>query len=534
MNDAPRQKLREIIRLHGRDVIENPRRVENLLRDYCGEHRREISVLTMALEEHAVADMLHAPASALLRKVTLARLTQRLCDNLALSETAAHWSIETWAWAFDLISDAELNANGNQRASERGEIELTKRTLPQNSAPEKTGGKKASPNQTAPVKQTAQPQAAKAATVTLTSSTFIIAANGGGNYTSIGEALRKVPANSRLLIREGVYSESIVLDKNVEIVGDGALENIIVRSGDQSCVSMQTEKAAVRGLTLQGRGKSSGKAFFAVDIPRGALVLENCDISSDTLSCAAVHGVNAAPLLKNCRIHDGADSGIYIFDNARASIENCDVYRNANVNLAIAQGANPTIRNCRIFDGENGGIVVWGNGATATIEDCEITNHRLANVGISQSANPIFRRCKISGGRDSGVFIHQKGYGTFEECDIYGNRTAEVAVTDGSHTNLRRCTIHKGSAAGVFVGSRARALVENCNVYDNKTAGVSVYGESAADVRRCTIHRNGTVAVQVKENSRASVKDCDLRGNRIAAWETEHGVTVERENNRER
>ena len=83
MNDAPRQKLREIIRQHGQVIIENPRRLENLLRDYCGEFRREISVLTMALEEHAVADMLSAAPAALPRKVTLARLAQRLCDNLA-------------------------------------------------------------------------------------------------------------------------------------------------------------------------------------------------------------------------------------------------------------------------------------------------------------------------------------------------------------------------------------------------------------------------------------------------------------------
>ena len=529
MNDAPRQKLREIIQRHGRDVIENPRRLENLLRDYCGEFRREISVLTMALEEHAVADLLDAPASALPHKVVRARLAQRLCDNLALSDAAAHWSIESWAWALGLISDADLELKENYGESKESESGAAKSISPQSIAQNKFAGQNLSSNQTAQVKQTAQPQSAK-----ITTSTFIVSANGGGNFTSIGEALRNVPANSRLLIREGLYQESIVLDKNVEIVGDGAIENIIIKSANQSCVSMQTDKAIVRGMTLQGRGKSSGKAFFAVDIPRGALVLENCDISSDSLSCAAIYGVNAKPLLKNCRIHDGADSGIYIFDNARASIENCDVYRNANVNLAIAQGANPAIKNCRIFEGENGGIVVWGNGATATIEDCKISNHRLANVGISQSANPVLRRCKIFGGRDSGVFVHQKGYGTFEECDIYGNQTAEVAVTDGSNTNLRRCTIHNGSAAGVFVSNQARALVESCNLYDNKDAGVSVYGESIADVRRCNIHRNGTVAVQVKENSRARVEDCDLRGNRIAAWETEHGVTVERKNNRER
>ena len=527
MNSAPRQKLREIIQKYGRAVIENPRRTENLLRDYCGEFGREIFVLMMALEEHAVTDLL--AASALPRKVTMARLSQKLSDNLALSDAAARWSIETWAWALELISDAELAANETEMAAEQSGMKFAEDAL-QNTAHKTAAKGNSSPDQTAQIKPAASIQIAS---VTAANTIFIVSADGSGNYASIGDALRNVPANSRLVIREGVYHESIVIDKKIEIEGDGAVENIIIRSRNQSCITMQCDEAAVRGLTLQGRGKSFGKSFFAVDIPRGRLTLENCGISSDTLSCVAIHGARANPLLKNCRIHDGADSGIFIFDNARASIENCDVYHNANVNLAITQGANPTIRNCRVFKGENGGIVVWGNGATGVIEDCEILTHRLANVAVRESANPIFRRCKIFAGRDSGIFIHQKGYGTFEECDGYKNFKAEIAVTDGSNTTFRRCTIHRGREFGVFVQNSARALLESCNIYDNAAAGISVQSESAAAVRRCNIHRNGTVAVQVKENSRASVEECDLRGNRIAVWETESGVTVERKNNRE-
>ncbi|HEY0658681.1 MAG TPA: pectinesterase family protein [Pyrinomonadaceae bacterium] len=523
MNELPRRKLLEIVAKHGRVIIENPRRCENLLRDYCGGFRREISVLTMALEEHAVADML--AASALPRRVILARLSQRLCDNLALSETAARWSIESWALALGVISEAELSSNDTESSAKQSAIESSQNNISSQPATQTTRA-----NQTAHARQTVSTQTAK---VTTSNSFYVVAANGGGHYASIGEAVRNVAPNSRLLIREGLYNESVLLDKNIEIVGDGALEKIVVRSTNQSCVSMRTERATIRNLTLQGRGKSYGKAFFAVDIPFGELALEGCDVSSDSLSCVAIHGATAKPFLKNCLIHDGADSGVYIFDNARASIENCDVFRNHNVNLAITQGANPTVKNCRIYAGDNGGVVIWGNGATATVENCEITNHRLANIGVSQSANPIFRRCTIYGGQDSGIFVQQKGYGTFEECDVYDNRKAEVAVTDGSNSALRRCTIHNGRESGVYVGNMARALVESCNIYGNADAGVYVYGESAVVVRRSNIHRNGKVAVRVKEMSRASVEDSDLRGNRIAAWETEHGVTIERKNNRE-
>ena len=526
MNDLPRQKLREIVARDGRLIVENPRRAESLLRDYCGEFRREISVLTMALEEHAVADMLAAPVS-LPRKVLLARLAQRLCDNLALSEAAAAWSIETWALSFGVISEAELKMIEAERAEKQNQVEQTEAIYKTPNQSQTTQAVKASTStktatteqsQTSPAKQT---------------KTFVVSANGGGDFKTISEALQKAAPDSRLLIREGFYGESIFLDKSIEIVGDGAVENIIVESANSSCVSMQTDKAAIRGLTLNGAGKQNGKSFFAVDIPRGELVLENCDVSSDSLSCVAIHGANANPLIKNCRIHNGADSGVYIFDNARGRIEGCDIYHNANDNVAIARGANPSIKKCRIFEGNNGGIVVWQNGAAGVIEDCEILAHRLANVGISEYANPTFLRCKIFGGRDTGVFARQNGYGTFEDCDIYRNAKAEVVVSQNKNSVFRGCAIHDGANSGVLLQNQGRALLESCDIYDNTDAGVSLYGASIAAIRNCNINRNSVVAVRVKESSAASVENCDLRGNRVAAWETEGDVVVERKNNRE-
>ncbi|HEX8246707.1 MAG TPA: pectinesterase family protein [Pyrinomonadaceae bacterium] len=513
MNELPRRKLLEIVAKHGRSIIENPRRLEGLLRDHCGEYRREISVLVMAVEEHAVLDMLAAASGSLPRKVLLARLAQRLCDNLALSAAAALWSIESWALALGIISEAEISPD---KSNSETEISVSGQTG-------------------SPVLSTA----AKAAAVVTSSppktliNSFIVAANGGGDFRSINEALRKAAPNSRLLIREGLYVENLVIDKNIEIIGDGAIENIIIRSANSSCLVMQTKKALVRGLTLQGQGRETGNAFFAVAIPGGELLLENCRITSDSLSGVAIYGAGANPLIKNCWIHDCADSGFYIFNNASARIENCDVYRNENVGVAITQGANPTIKSCRIFEGANGGIVIWGNGAAGTVENCKIYGHRLANVGVREYANPTFRRCEIYGGRDTGIFVHQNGYGIFEECDIYRNAQAEVGISQNANSIFRRCTIHDGENSGVILQNQGRALIENCNVYDNRDSGVAIHTQSAATIKQCSIHGNRRVAIKIKENSKARVENCDLRGNSLAAWETEYGITLEEGNNRE-
>ena len=109
MNEQPRQKLREIVARHGSSIAHDARRLEGLLKDYSAQHRREVSVLVSALEEHVPQDLSAAP-SGTPRRVLLARLARRLADHRGLSETAATWAVNSWALALGLISDDELKA----------------------------------------------------------------------------------------------------------------------------------------------------------------------------------------------------------------------------------------------------------------------------------------------------------------------------------------------------------------------------------------------------------------------------------------
>lgn len=107
MNDLARQKLCEIVAQQGHDVIGDPRRTEALLQDLCSEHRREIFVLVSALRQQVAADLLKSQGNVP-RKVLLAQLTKRLQENLALTEDAARWAMESWALALGVISYAEV------------------------------------------------------------------------------------------------------------------------------------------------------------------------------------------------------------------------------------------------------------------------------------------------------------------------------------------------------------------------------------------------------------------------------------------
>ncbi len=107
MNDLPRQKLQEIIVQYGRSLCDNPQRCEGLLRDFCGQHRKEISALVGAAREGIPAELLSSQKTVP-SEILLARLTKRLQDNLALAEEAARWAVESWALALGVISSADI------------------------------------------------------------------------------------------------------------------------------------------------------------------------------------------------------------------------------------------------------------------------------------------------------------------------------------------------------------------------------------------------------------------------------------------
>lgn len=109
MNVVPRQMLRRIVAKYGNDLGGNARRCEALLKDLCGEYRREINVLTNAIEERIPLDLL-AAGNSMPPELLLNRLAKRLEDNLSLTNEAAQWAVNSWALALGVVGESEIEA----------------------------------------------------------------------------------------------------------------------------------------------------------------------------------------------------------------------------------------------------------------------------------------------------------------------------------------------------------------------------------------------------------------------------------------
>lgn len=340
---------------------------------------------------------------------------------------------------------------------------------------------------------------------------IVVSQWGDGDYHTINEAIQNAPPGSRILVRPGHYHEGLAIDKPLAILGDGPIADIIVESTDSDCILMATDSALVRGLTLRGRGSLVGNKFFAVDIPQGQLVLEDCDITSDSLPCVGIHGFTSNPIIRRCQIHDSESVGVFVYEEGQGTVEDCNIFGHLQAGVAIVQESKPVIRKCRIHSGQAEGI--WVNQALGIVEDCDIFGNAKAGVEIKEDSNPVIRKCKIHAQSTAAIVIHSNGQGTVEGCDIFANPDVGILILDGGNPTIRQCQIRDGESAGILILENGQGTVEDCHIFGNKESGVVIGGGSNPVIRLCRIYNGKGGGVLVGENGRGIVENCDIFGN---------------------
>jgi hypothetical protein len=99
MENQVRETLAKIVQQYGMDVIDDPAKVQGLLKDLAGQHRREINLLMSALRAGVPQDLNSSSGPI---AITADRLSVRLREETGLAEDAANWAVETWAAAIGI------------------------------------------------------------------------------------------------------------------------------------------------------------------------------------------------------------------------------------------------------------------------------------------------------------------------------------------------------------------------------------------------------------------------------------------------
>ncbi len=301
----------------------------------------------------------------------------------------------------------------------------------------------------------------------------------GAAFTSIAAAIAAAPPGARILVRPGVYEECLVVDRELEIVGEGDRGEIVVRASGDAALRFSAPGGRVANLSFEQAG---GGDFYGVEVSGGRPLIEGCDLTSRALSCLAVHGAGAPRVVGN-RIHDGAQSGVFVYDGGGGEFEDNEIVGCGHAGVSVKDRGDPRFRANRIGDGRQGGVFVYDNGR-GEFTDNAITGNGQAGVQVRSGGNPVVRGNRVRANKQSGIFSFDGGRGVFEDNEIESNGHAGVTARQGGHPVVRRSRIRRNGWEAVRVYDGGGGTFQDNDLTGNERGPWNIAGDCELNVTR--------------------------------------------------
>lgn len=293
--------------------------------------------------------------------------------------------------------------------------------------------------------------------------TLSVAQDGSGEYTTIGDAVAAARDGDTILLAPGTYVESIHIDKDISLRGDGERDEIVITSPadeplylprEQQPYAIRVEDAdvSIADLTLTG--------------PTSALISLG---GSHSITNVAFVGIGS---------HDKADpdsitrfTGLILADGSTAQVRD-SLFREASV------------------------IVDPGAGATLEANEFETS---WVSVGTGRTA--------VAAEADLEPAVLETGGSDHRRTVIEGN-------------------VWTGSADAIFLGIGETALVEGNEIRGGGAIAIMVMGAREGSVIRGNTISDNRTAIMIVDDTRVDVSENEVSGNEIGLNISGRGATV--------
>jgi parallel beta-helix repeat protein len=267
--------------------------------------------------------------------------------------------------------------------------------------------------------------------------TIEVAAEGGCEFVSITDALKTAKRGDRILVKPGAYRECLVIDRSVELLGDGPEEEIVIDGDGGCCAFIQAGQAVFRGITFRsfpGHG-TTVEAPAVIQIERGRSIVERCRVLSGLQAGVSVRGATTVPIIRSCLFRDAKQAAIYVFERAKPIVADCAVSGSKRAGIWCADDGDPLVRNCDIVQGVMRGVLVSESGR-GTFQGCRIVGNGGVGIEIAKNGNPLVQRCVINDNRGAAFELSRGAKGVVHECQLKGNANG-AWVSHGANQVVR-------------------------------------------------------------------------------------------------
>jgi predicted Ser/Thr protein kinase len=238
------------------------------------------------------------------------------------------------------------------------------------------------------------------------------------NCLSLRVALRQAQPGATILVLPGAYQESILVDKEVTIQGDGDCSEVLLLAG------IKVEAGAA--LTLI-RATVAGPGVALRLAPGARLRAEDACFQGSPAGGVELGSGTTASFLR-CQFNGNGCAGLLALEDAVAVLEDCELGGNQVAGVHACSGARVRLGSC-LVKGNLGLGVSAVDGAAVALERCAVSGNQGPGVLLHRGGTVHLARCAITEGPSLGVVCRQGAALTLEDCQIQGNALGGILLT---------------------------------------------------------------------------------------------------------
>jgi len=385
---------------------------------------------------------------------------------------------------------------------------------------------------------------------------LVVGKGGRANCLSLRVAMRQAAPGAQIRLLPGVYRESILIDKDIQIAGEGDPTKIVIEGTGPSAIRVKSGKAILVDLTLSSDGD---QAVPMVDAAGGHLTLKNCGVKTHG-SCAVSVDSGAKVLMQDCvvvghglelvsvlgeieilgghvsgatkaavsikkegrgafkslRMGPGDGVGILLEDKARLDLDGVVLDGFDDGGLEMGSASSLRAKESRFLGSDYAGLIQKGRSASK-MEGCRFNGHGGAGLHSTGEAMAELRACMLNDNMGFGVSALGSGKIALDACEVARNQQAGVVVYKGGSVSLSQCRVMEGQTSGVHCFPKAEVGMEQCEIKDNAGDGMEVETSGRADLRQCTIHDNNGAGVSMGDSCDVRLDSCVVQHNDLGS-----------------
>jgi parallel beta-helix repeat protein len=317
--------------------------------------------------------------------------------------------------------------------------------------------------------------------------------NTNADFTSIQDALNYSQDDDLIVISEGIYSENLVVDKQLKIQSiSGEEGDVIISSGDLHLpiIHVISDNVEIRGVTVTGEDERVSSGIFLDDADNCRLInnkitnvtdgilgqhVSDNIIQYNSLSSNVFHGVNLFNSTDNYLEENGIyenERGVYLNNSDRNVLRNNNFYYNSHYGIALLESSNNKIINNTFFLNEFG-ITLTNSDKNNIISNNASYNKEYGFFLFQADSNYVSNNV-LADNKDSGLCLFVFSTNNSITENQFSDNFNGVSITANDNFILNN-TFESNDNYGIFhLRSRHENTIEGNIFKDNPSKNIKI------------------------------------------------------------